>query len=458
MDINSKEKGIVSAINPPSNGIYSFRGGYPIVSFQIAQQSKWLDPRSLRLSGRFRVKAPEGLKPTNTSTAQNATTGVAVSGRVGVASVIQQITLASSSNQTLETIRNYNRMLSTLVPVSHSQSDLDCCLQVGDPASASRSFNSARGINETTSFSIPLRTGLMSGGDLLPLGTNGLRGLNINLELAPDSQVISGFNTFTLGGNAVQTIFTPINTGAFYELEDLTLTYDLLVPSEQGQAIMESPATGSLTYNSFSQLYSVINASEQTQNLNFGVSNCLAVTHNFIPTDQINNYRHDGFSTGELKNSNGEDAKIRRITYLRGSTRFPLDYEIEVGGRKDLPANQLRPQTELVTQFIDSVKPYITMDHSLMSAQTQNGISDNLTFNNNRDPRFRNTLAEPKIPVFGAGIVMDPLSKTGVDFRNTNYGIRIVSELDGVSPNSIYTFIRARNTLQYSPNGIMVSS
>jgi len=458
MEISSKERGQIFALNPPSNSVWSFSGGFPIVSFQIAQQNKYLDPKSLRLNGKFRVRGPGGIKPDNTDNVSGAATGIALSGRVGVASCINQITLSTSSNQTLEVIRNYNRMLSTLIPVTHSQSDLDTCLQVADPASASRSFNSARGINETTDFSIPLRTGLLSGGELLALGTNGLRGLNLNLELAPDSQVISGYRTYDADNVETPVLFTPLATGAYYELEDLNLTYDLLVPDAQGQSIMEAPATGSLSYNSFSQLYSVINASEQTQNFNFGVSNCLAVTHNFIPTNRINNYNYDGFATSGLLNSDNTEAIFKRVTYLRGSTRFPIDYEIEVGGRRDLPADQDRPLTELATEFIDSVKPYISMDHSLISPQTQNGLSDTLTFDNVATPRRANTLAEPNRKVTGCGVVMDPFSKVGVDFRNTNYGLRLVSNLDGQSPNSIYTFIRARNTLNYSPAGISVSS
>ena len=176
MEIANKEFGQVFAVNPPSNSIWSFSGGYPIVSFQIAQQNKYLNPKTLRLNGKFRVKNPDGNKPLNLPDAPEAQNGIALSGRVGIASCINQVSLSTSSNQTLEVIRNYNRMLATLIPVTHSSSDLNTCLQVADPASASRSFNSARGINEQVDFSIPLRTGLLSGGELLSLGTNGLRG------------------------------------------------------------------------------------------------------------------------------------------------------------------------------------------------------------------------------------------------------------------------------------------
>tara|TARA_R110001599_G_scaffold26678_2_gene94075 strand:+ start:718 stop:2094 length:1377 start_codon:yes stop_codon:yes gene_type:complete len=458
MDIANKEKGIAHANNPPSDNKFSFRGGFPICTWSIAAQNKYLDPKSLRVNGQFRLVAPTGGKPTNIGIVPNPTTGMALNSRIGVASCINQVTIANNQNQTLEVIRNYNRMLASLIPVTHSQSDLDTCNQVGDPASASRSFNSARAINETVDFSIPLRTGLFSGAELISLGSsNGVSGLNISIELAPDSQVVSGYRQYDDENVETEVLFTPIGEGAHYELMNMTLTYDLLVPSEDGQAIMSAPSTGSMTYNSFSQLYSVLNASEQTQNFNLGVSNALSVTHNFIETANINNYRTDGFSTGRLQNSGGP-ANINRLTYLRGSTRFPLDYELEVGGRTDLPGNQARPQTELLLPFIDSIKPYMSLDHSLMSVQTQNGVNDNITFNTTKTPRYYNTLAEPNQEVFGAGVNFDPLSKVGVSFKNTNYGVRIVSDLQGTNPNSIYTFVRSRNTLRYSPMGITITS
>ena len=40
MQIDSVEKHEVFPTNPPSNGVYSFRGGFPTVQFQIASQDK----------------------------------------------------------------------------------------------------------------------------------------------------------------------------------------------------------------------------------------------------------------------------------------------------------------------------------------------------------------------------------------------------------------------------------
>jgi hypothetical protein len=460
--IDNVEKAEIFPINPPSNGRYSFKNGFPIIQFQIANQDKFLNATTLRLNGTLRLQGPGAssgnlVPPTNTSGGAAATNGIALNQRVGIPSVLQQITLATQSNQTLEVVRSYGRYLASVMAVTHSASDFDTANTIGNPASASRSFNSALQVNNDVSFSIPLRTGLLQSGSPLPLGNNGLRGMLINLELAPDAHVISGYSTFDATGAETKQLFNPISTGAFYELADLSLTYDLLVPDESGRQKMSAPATGQFLYNSISQLYGVLNSSDQTQNYNLGTANTLSVFHNFIPTTQINNYAADGFSTGRLKNSNGGafdvDANLNRVTFIRGGSKFPLDFALDV----EKEAQEDRPQTELEQRFIDSIKPLPSFNHSLVSLNTQNKIGDDIGFQLEPTPRNDNTLAEPA-PVFGAGVNLDPLTRVGVDFKNTNYGIRLESNLDGNSPNSIYTYVVAKNVLTYSPNGIMVSS
>ncbi len=459
--INSVEKSEIFPINPPGRA-YSFKQGFPIVQFQIANQDKLLNASTLRLNGTLRLQAPGSnssnlIHPTNSAGGAAASNGIALNSRVGVASVIQQITLATTSNQTLESVKSYGRYLSSVMATTHSASDFDTSNSIGNPASASRSFVSAHNVNNDVSFSIPLRTGLLNSGSPLPLGNNGLRGLLINLELAPDAQVLSGYSTFAADGTETKQLFNPISTGAFYELENLSLTYDLLIPDDAGRQKMSAPATGQFMYNSISQLYGVLNSSDQTQNYNLGTANTLSVFHNFIPTTQINNYSADGFSTGRLKNSNSgafdQDANIRRVSFIRGGSKFPLDYALDV----EEEANENRPQTELDQRFIDSIKPLSSFNHSLVSLNTNNGVGDDIGFQNEPTPRNDNTLAEPLQPVFGCGINMDPLTRVGVDFKNTNYALRVESNLDGNSPNSVYTYVVAKNVLTYSPNGIMVS-
>ena len=95
------------------------------------------------------------------------------------------------------------------------------------------------------------------------------------------------------------------------------------------------------------------------------------------------------------------------------------------------------------------------MNHSLMSLNTQNQLPTNVNPLDGKDvSKF--TQVENK-EVFGIGVAEDPY-RVGVDFKNTNYGLRIVSDLNGSSPNSVFTYVLAQNMLQYSPQGISVVS
>ena len=466
MNIANKERAQIFPVNQPSNNTYSFKDGFPICTFNIAAQNKLLDTNSLRLNGVLRVNNSAGVLPTNNTQTASATAGIALNERIGLAAAVNQITLSSpENNRTLEVIRNYGRFLASTLPVIHSQDDYDTNLQIGNPASASKSFNGARQQNNELEFSIPLRTGLLSSGQRLPLGQNGLRGLTIELQLSPDSNALSGYAYYdTDAQNNVRrnpVLATGIGNGAFYQLKNLSLSYDLLVPDEEGMARLSVPATGQINYNSVSQIYGVLNSSDQTQSLNLGTSRTLAIHHNFIPTSNINNYNHDGFSTGRLENSGGAKANIRRVTFLRGGQKFPLDYDLFVKeqGTED------RPQTELDTKFMDSIKPYQSITHTLVSPFTNNSISTQVSqrpplpnsFEPNSAPEDTDTLPDPE-PVFGVGVRLDPLSNVGVDYRNVPYSVRIVSDLDGNSPNSIYTYVLAQNSLMYSPQGIMVQN
>lgn len=466
MNIANKERAQIFPVNQPANNTYSFKNGFPICTFQIASQNKLLDTNSLRLNGVLRLQDSNGALPTNTVAAPptNATTGIAFNERIGLAASLNQITLSSpENNRTLEVIRNYGRFLSSTMPVMHSQDDYDTNLQIGNPATGSKSYQAAKACNNEVEFSIPLRTGLLSSGQRLPMGQNGLRGLTIELQLAPDSNAISGYAVYDqVTATKTKIISTTINQGASYELKNLSLSYDLLVPDEEGLARLAVPATGQLTYNSVSQIYGVLNSSDQTQSYNLGTSRTLAIHHNFIPTEFINNYNEDGFGTNKLLKNNGTEAVIKRVTFLRGGQKFPLDYDLFV----EQQGNENRPQSELESKFMDSIKPYQSITHTLTSTYTNNKFSDVTTFesvpnendrNRNGPPEQTDTLPDPE-PVFGVGVRLDPLSNVGVDYRNVPYAIRIISELDNNYPNSIYTYTLAQNTLMYSPQGIMVQN
>ena len=126
MNIDSVEKAEIFPLNPPANGAYSFKGGFPIIQFQIANQDKLLNASTLRLNGVLRVQAPGAtsdnkIPPTNIDGGAAATNGIALNERVGVASAIHQITLATQQNQTLEVVRSYGRYLASVIQHQHQE-------------------------------------------------------------------------------------------------------------------------------------------------------------------------------------------------------------------------------------------------------------------------------------------------------------------------------------------------
>ena len=461
MSIVSKERVEITPQNQPSDNSYSFKGGFPIIQFQIPSESKFLDSSSVRINGTLRVCQPTSTNETPVLVNNAANKGgtqfdCCLSSRVGVASCVDQIILSSMQNQSLEVVRSYGRYLASAQSVTHSQEDFDTNLQLSSLTS-SRQMNGALMVNQDVSFCIPLRTGLLSGTQAIPIGNNGIRGMQMEIQLAPDSHVLSGYTDNA--GDSKNDAGT--GTGSFYQLRDVTLSYDLLVPDADTMDKMSIPSTGALEYNSVSQLYSIINSSDQTQTYNLGTSKTLSVFNNFIPTTHINSYDHDGFSTGGLKivdsGQYGVVAPITRVSFLKGGQLFPIDNQIDVE-QSTLLRNDARPQSELDQQFIGSIKPLHLQNHSLMSLNTNSGISTAVSSLTGQDLTLdsgQQFQLPDQEPVFGVGCSMD-VYKGGVDYSSETYGVRIVSLLDGKSPNSMYSYILSKNVLQYSPQGISV--
>ena len=457
MSIDAVEKVETLPLNPPANASYSFAGGNPIVQFMIASQDKLLAGSTLRLNGTLRVQTPAGVYPNNGRTVGTAANGnragaahcdLQLNARTGAQSCIQQVTVTSLENQTLENVRSYGRYLASVYPVTHSQTDFDSNLQLKSGCQASRARQAGVLVNNDLDFSIPLLNGVFNSAVPIPLGQNGFRGLQIQLELAPDSMVLYG------SGSAL----APNLTGAKYELRDLSLSYDLLIPDETTRAGMAVPASGAIAYNSVSSLFSVINASDITQSFNFGTSNTLSVIHNFLPSTYQNNYSYDSFQTPRLRNDTGGagtyaiDAPCREVSFMKAGLKFPIDFEVDV----QTQGEEGRPQTALAKPFVDAIKPLPQMNHTLLSTATEFGLGTRVNPATGQKPPVA-TLAGDS-PVFGAGVNFDPVSRVGVNFRNTNYSVRLRSALDGSSPNSVFTYVLAKNVLSYSPNGIAVAT
>lgn len=190
-------KSEILPLNAPSEGKFSFKNGFPLITFQISQREALLNGKSVRLNGKIKLMQNNATDINNNgnSTSGGGTGSVyntCFDSRIGVASVLQQITISSSDGRTLEQIRQYPRWLATNQAYTHSQEDLDSNTQVSS-LTASRSATGALIQNQEVSFSIPLRCGLLSGTEGINLAS--VNGLIVTIELAPDFQALSPWLT-----------------------------------------------------------------------------------------------------------------------------------------------------------------------------------------------------------------------------------------------------------------------
>jgi hypothetical protein len=447
MNIVNVEKFEVLPSNQPADNTYSFRNGNPIITISVPAQSKLLRASSVRINGTLRINTSAGVLPDNNNLKGGGATAIELSSRVGIHSAFQNVVLSSEvSNQSLEAIRQYGRLVASLLSSTHSAQDLatektNVALLTGLEGSSHNL------VNNEVRFSIPLYCGMLMGGQAIPLSQNGVNGLKVQLELASDNQVLKGVNAGDAGG-------------AFYEIKDVSLTGDLLIPDDKGVAQLSVAGAGAFQYNSWSSLYSVINSSDTTQTYNLANSQVLSVIHNFAPVSNNNNYSQDGFANGMLLNTDAggntynEPVVLKKVSFSRGGVKLGMDYEMDC---EEQSTNGL-PETQVMMSYLNAFQPLNNNSRMLNQKQLLGyGANDVLPFYplGERDNASSGKQADANRN-FGIGLAMDRVSDVGINFKGQSYATRIQSTLDGKSPNSVYTFILAKNTLQYSPQGIMV--
>ena len=444
--------------NQPSNNTYSFRGGNPIISINVPAQNKLLKPSSVRLNGRLRIQTAGGVLCDPNNLKAGGASVIQTSSRVGVSAFIQNLNVSSeATNQSLESIRQYGRLVNHILSNTHSPDDFASEKSNTSLMTARQSSTDNLYSNEVD-FSVPLYCGLFMGGNNIPLGANGVNGLTINIELASDNQALFGADAGT-------------GAGAFFQLSNISLSGDFLVPDAEGMQSMASQSSGAFQFNSYSSLYSVINSSDSTQTYNLANSNVLSVIHSFLPVSHSNNYAQDSFANGELLNRDGAGAynvavQLNKVSFSRGGMKLGLDYEIDC----QTQSLEGRPETQLNIQALNALKAYSKNTRFLNQPQLDGfGSRDFIAsvdecaitpITAGSSLSGRQTAQEIDVGVrnFLIGLALDRVSDVGVNFKGNSYSTRIQSSLDGNSPNAVFSYVLSKNTLQYSPQGIMVAT
>ena len=451
MSIVSQTPCEILPINMPQNQEYSWRNGSSLIQLLIPQSPNMLMTSSIKLNGKLRLNRSTSTfqVPVFADNLNRKGTGayeLRLNERVGINSLFENITISAlgSGGQTLEQVRNIGRMLATIKPLKHEINEFDGTLQSRDPSIASRKNVSAVEVNTEVFFSIDLEVGMLEGQNLIPIGVNGTRGLQILIQLSNDNNAL----------------INPTQDDVYYSIVEPSLTYDILDYDAPTTAEMMRGRTGQMSYNSYSHQYSVINASDTQLNLNFGTRNTLNVFSNTIPTTHINSLAQDGFTTDTFKNKNGagayvENANLNRLTFGRNGVKMPYDFEMDTSTE----ARENRPKVEVI-EALKSAFDVVGSGRTLVSLNTENQLKTKVNLNGvevaSLDPTINVQAQQSKCFAFGTSL--DNISQVGRDYSTAVYSVRLETALDGASPNSINTYTLARNTLTYSPQGISVSS
>ncbi len=440
----------VTPSNHTSTGKISYKDGNPLIQFIIGEQNRLLSGQSVRLVGKFATFKESGNPPT-----LNANNHLRMSEQLGMYSIIDSLTIKSqATHQVIEEIKHFPRFMSSYLPVTSSQQDSAGHMAMSALVAPnfenqqhtvvrSNTANATDTKKGGNSFAINLPCGLFSGQNPIPLmanGQGGVGGLLVEIQLAPDSNVL-----FDDDGDPDSTDVKD----AFYELSNLSISCEVMTPEAQ------MPPASTFEYNSISSYFTTFNSTNAIVNFNLGLSRVLGVFGNMISANKINNRGENGLANNFPVNSatatpSQGEAEISQLFFTRGGERFPLEYNIDTT-QKDSSnsANALSDtaDSEITQQYMNAITQYSKLMRSQVSPLNTKYTSG--------APAVVNYKVDGG-SVAGVGVAYDVVSGQGVDFSSVNWGMNMVCDLTSDNPQAFYLFVHSKQTLAFSGNGISV--
>ncbi len=422
--------------NVVSTGKVSYRNGNPVIQFVIGERDVHLFGSSVRFCGNIQVFRNSTRAIQTEVSASNL---ACLDPKLGIYNIIDTLTLSSQVHKTtIERINHYNRFLASYLPLVSSEQEALTYLNATALQGANLQLQRIEVVNNTngsgstlnyagSDFCVNLPCGLLSGRNPIPLSrANGVGGLMLEIQLAPDNQVIFGDDESA----------TDISD-SFYELSDLKLI-------AEGQVVAPNTEVGNtLEYNSIHTYFNSVNSTNAIINFQLGLSAVQSVFANFVPSSYINTYAHDGLSTLPLMNAGDTVAPIKQIVFTRGGVRYPLQYNLDTNVKNN--TGNLNADPQLVKNFVNAIKPWYSNDHLQMTTATTT-----------RDLEVVPHLLQGPGCIFGVGVALDMISGNGLNFQNENFGISMDTGITTDNPNAVYLFAKNKSTLVFTPNGVQV--
>ena len=433
--------------NIPSDGKISFKNGFPILSFTIQSQMGVLDLRSIRVNGNLQIFKDNLADPTPVYETDADDTKVTMDNRLGVYNLFEQLVVRhNKSKSPIETIRHYQRYLSSYLGMSSSKQDLlgmlnETALIMPDPDVFFRTVvaneDGVTADNVKKSFSVHLPSGFLQNSAPLNIMESGFGGIQLELHLSPDANAL--FNPIGDSSNIAD---------AHYRLTDLSLTCEITDIPPEDMAQLSSESQGQIEFNTITSLYTTINSTNAQLQFALGLKEVQSVFLNFCPSGHINNLKENGLATTYPSKSNGDLVHFKRVQWLRGGVKYPCEYDIVTNIDKD--ANTLVVDPQLLKSAIDSVIPDYVVDRCAVSTQ-----------NNYRGYNLTTTGDDAYTKVRDSGalfLIGQKYSQfnTGQDFSRQQWGLSLESDLTDDSPQSVFIYVKARAVLVWNQSGVQL--
>tara|TARA_R110002153_G_scaffold84158_4_gene210972 strand:- start:3488 stop:4903 length:1416 start_codon:yes stop_codon:yes gene_type:complete len=296
---------------------------------------------------------------------------VDVDNRTGCNMLINSILFEDSSNNTLENVTQFGHLCNKVNSMTMSQDDM---MTWGGSTygvkSGGKTLISQQAINSTQDICLKLYSGLSQSA---PLPYSAIRGrLNISVQLQNSSAVFHGADNLKGGRSGSDRA-----VGCFYRLKNVKMIYRNLILDEPAPILKSG-----YSYRHFSSLQSTISASNNTNIYQPNSSNAISIITSFIPSQNLNNYQKNSVQSGKLKNRTPptgtiypntlpQSVNINSVDLLKNNINFPLSFPINESVYTKNNNNRNNYETQRSYYYLSTLKPFNSINHSLISPSTE---------------------------------------------------------------------------------------
>jgi hypothetical protein len=438
----------LACTNKTNDNKYAFRRGVSQLNWTIPEGNYVLDPASVRIVGNITFFKNDNAVPEK----PDSTDALGISGRIGVYSVMKDLVWRSSKHQTVVSKEmNYNRWMSSYLGITAGMEDTIGHFgeQVLTMPNYEVSKKSVVGRKTVSSFCAPLICGLLNSGQSIPLTGNTLGGLDLSINLESDAMALQ-----VLPANFSTDPSTASFLSAYYELDDVKLICSVITPPPDELSRLMSQKQGAMTYQSIHSFYDTANSNNIQLSMNFGLKKVKSLFINVISSDKLNNIGQDSFATLPPINSDGSQASVQKISFLRGGTLFPKYFPRDTNVKET--TDTIAQDPVLFRDYINAVTKYDVNRHTLGGiVNTNRGWVGKVLGGVNKGVPYQ--FVNNGGVFWGIGVNYENyLGGSGVDLSAQNFGLAMDCDLTSSNSQSLFVYVNAESSILWSENGVML--